>query len=400
MPTTATERLRDLIGSELETLVAIRHDLHAHPELGYEEHRTSAVVQRELAEDGIQFAPQLAGGTGVVGFLPGRAGKAIGLRADMDALPIQEENDLAYRSTCDGKMHACGHDGHTTMLLGAARILSRIAKQRELPRPVVFVFQPAEEGGGGGRRMVEDGCLTGANIGCAVEEMYGLHGWPDLAVGSVGTRPGPLLAAADRFRISVRGQGAHAAYPHYGNDVIVAGAEIVSALQTIVSRNTDPLDACVVSVTQVHAGTSHNILPGECRIEGTVRTLSEEVQQHAQRRIEEIARHIGAAHGCTAECEYIHGYPVTLNDPHAVETFNRAARAALGEDHVVAVTRPVMGAEDFSYYCDQVPSCFFFLGLKPEGVERMPNLHAPRFDFNDEAIPIGVELFCRLALRE
>jgi len=400
MSTIATDRIRDLIESELETLIAIRHDLHAHPELGYEEHRTSAVVQRELAEDGIEFVPQLAGGTGVLGFLPGKSGKAIGLRADMDALPIQEENDLAYRSTCDGKMHACGHDGHTTMLLGAARVLSKIATEGELPRPVVFVFQPAEEGGGGGRRMVEDGCLTGAKTGCAVEEMYGLHGWPDLALGSVGTRPGPLLAAADRFRITVRGQGAHAAYPHYGHDPIIAGAEIVSALQTIVSRNTDPLDACVVSVTQFHSGTTHNIIPGEARIEGTVRTLSEEVQDHAKDRIEEIAKHIAAAHNCRSEAEYIYGYPVTLNDPHAVETFEREARALLGDESVVAITRPVMGAEDFSYYCDQVPSCFFFLGLKPAGAKSVPKLHEPTFNFNDDAIATGVELFCSLALRE
>ncbi len=398
--TTTTDRLRDLIDEQIETLIAIRHDLHAHPELGYEEHRTSALVQRELGDDGITFAPHLAGGTGVVGFLPGKSGKAIGLRADMDALPIQEENDLPYRSTCEGKMHACGHDGHTTILLGAARVLSRIAKESELPRPVTFVFQPAEEGGGGGRRMVEDGCLTGAKIGCAVEEMFGLHGWTDLTLGKVGTRAGPLLAAADRFRITVRGQGAHAAYPHYGNDVIVAGSQIVSALQTIVSRNTDPLDACVVSATQFHSGTTHNILPEEARIEGTVRTLLSDVQDRARARIAEIAEHIASAHGCRAESEYIEGYPVTLNDPHAVEDFNREARAALGEDNVVAVTRPVMGAEDFSYYCDQVPSCFFFLGLKPQGVGRMPNLHAPRFDFNDDAIATGVELFCRLALRK
>lgn len=397
--TTATEtKLKDIIRGEMDDLIAIRHDLHAHPELLYQETRTSEVVQRELKNAGIDFIPGMAGGTGVLGHLPGQGETAVGLRADMDALPIEEETGVPYASTTPGVMHACGHDGHTTILIGAARVLAKIAKDQPLPRPVSFVFQPAEEGGGGGRRMVEDGCLTGERLGTPVGTMFGLHGWPALPLNQVGTRRGPLLAAADSFKVTVRGRGGHAAFPHFNQDTIVAASQIVTALQSIVSRNTSPLDSLVVSVTQIHGGTTHNILPGEVRLEGTVRTLKKETQQLAKTRIAEISQSIAKALGCEAELTYNEGYPVTLNDANATAHFFDIARGALSAATVHDLPEPFMGAEDFSYYCHEVPSCFFILGLLPKDAREMPGLHHPKFNFNDDAIATGVELFCRLAL--
>lgn len=398
--TTATKtNLRDCIEQELPELIAIRHDLHAHPELGYQEQRTSGVIRRELEQAGVTFAPDLAGGTGVLGHIPGKHDKAVGLRADIDALPITEQTGAVYCSTNPGIMHACGHDGHTTILIGAARVLAKIAGESALPRPVTFVFQPAEEGGAGGKRMVEEGCLNGSVIGPSIENVFGLHGWPHLPLGFVSSRPGPMLAAADMFEITVRGTGCHAAYPHVGRDPILAGAAIVSAAQQICSRNVGPLDSVVVSITQFHAGTTHNIIPQEVRISGTVRTLLPETQQLAHQRLHEIATHTAQAHGCEATLDYHFGYPVTRNDPAAVETFFDIARSAIGDERVQVMPDPVMGGEDFSFYCQHVPSCFFALGLIPHGQSAMPDLHQPTFDFNDDAIPLGIELFCRLALR-
>ncbi len=394
-----TNRLRSIIAQELPSLVDIRRDLHAHPELGYEETRTSGVVQRELEAAGVDFARNLAGGTGVLGHLPGAAGRAIGLRADMDALPIVESTGLPYASTCAGRMHACGHDGHTTILIGAARVLARIADDHALPRPVTFLFQPAEEGGGGGKRMVEDGCLTGNVIGPPVERMFGLHGWPRFPLGVVGTRPGPLLAAADMFELVVRGVGGHAAFPHMGRDPVVAACATVGALQQIASRNTDPLDSVVVSATTIHAGTLHNIIPDEVRLSGTVRTLRDATRTATIERLNAIVRHTAEAHGCTADLEYIEGYPVTDNDPAAADFVRTVAIDAFGAERFVGVPAPFMGAEDFSFYCREVPSCFFVLGLLPPDRDAMADLHQAGFDFTDDAIATGVEMFCRLALR-
>ncbi len=406
--TVTAEHLRRLIADELPDLIAIRHDLHAHPELRYEEARTSKVVQRELKEAGVTHKAGLARGpeggqeqpgTGVLGHLPGKGQRAVGLRADMDALPIQEANDLEYRSTIPGRMHACGHDGHPTILIGVARVLSRLAREVDLPRPVSLIFQPAEEGGAGAERMIEDGCLDGSVLGPPVEHMFALHGWPRVPVGMVGTRPGPLLAAADSFAITVKGVGCHAAWPHVGRDPIVAGAAVVTALQTIASRNAAPLESVVVSATQFHGGTADNIIPSQVTIAGTVRTLSTDVQQLARRRLGEIATGIAGAHGCEAEVVYEVGYPPTINDPATVDLFNRVARQALGPDRVRPVEQPVMGGEDFAFYGRVVPSCFFVLGLVHDGQDGMPELHQPTFNFNDDAIATGIEIFCRLALR-
>lgn len=403
-------RLRDLIAEQTASLCDIRHDLHAHPELGYEEHRTSGVVQRELTAAGVDFRAGLAGGTGVLGHLPGGRGahgtRALALRADMDALPIQEAPDggavgtRQWRSTLPGVMHACGHDGHTTILIGAARVLARIARDHPLPRPVTFVFQPAEEGGAGGRRMVEDGVLDGRVLGPPVGSIYGLHGWPEYPLGIVGSRSGALLAASDRFEIVVKGLGGHAAWPHACRDPIVAAGAIVQAVQTIASRNVGPLDSVVVSITMVDAGSGFNIIPETAVIRGTVRTLSPTTQQLAIRRLREISTGVATAYGCTADLDYRINYPVTLNDPDHVERFNRVAVEALGADRVRAVEHPVMGGEDFAFYGQKVPACFFVLGLIPPGATSMPALHHPAFDFTDAAIATGVELFVALALAE
>lgn len=397
-----TDHLPEIIRAELPDLIAIRRDLHAHPELGYAEHRTAGVIRAELEKAGVQFAADLAGGTGVLGHIAGRSDRAIGLRADMDALPMAEESGLPHASTNEGVMHACGHDGHVAVLIGAARVLAKVAAKSGdagLPRPVTFLFQPAEEGGAGARRMIDDGCLDGSRLGPPLEHLFGLHGWPRVPLGQVGTRVGPLLAAADEFVISIFGTGAHAAFPHLGADPILCGAQMVSALQMIASRNADPLDAAVVSVTQFQGGTTHNIIPEKVMLGGTVRTLRPETQTMAVDRLKAIAAGVASAHGCRADVDYILGYPVTDNSPEAVEIFRDCAPAVVGHEKSFEVPQPFMGGEDFAFYCREVPSCFFLLGMCPPEVEAMPDLHQPTYDFNDDAIATGVEVFCRLALR-
>jgi amidohydrolase len=396
-----TATLRGLILEELPSLTSFRHDLHAHPELGYEEERTTSVVRGELEKAGIPFQGGLARGTGVLAHIDGKGPLSRALRADMDALPITEETGVPYASKTPGIMHACGHDGHTTILLGAARVLQRIAQEKGLPHPVTFVFQPAEEGGfAGGRAMVEDGCLDGSVLGKKVEKIFGLHGWPLFCLGTVGTREGTLLAASDSFELTIEGKGTHAAFPHLGNDVIVAGSSIVQAFQTAVSRAVDPTEPVVVSVTQFHAGTANNILSPRAELSGTVRTLSDKTRSHVEATLVHLAETTARAHGCTASFRLVDGYPVTRNAPEAVKDFHRAALETLPDDRLIRVERPVMGGEDFSYYGEKVPACFFFLGLRPEGKTSMPSLHHPAFDFNDDALPLGIELFCRLALGE
>ena len=386
------------IESALAELIEIRHDIHAHPELGYAESRTSKVIQDFLHDNEIAFEAGLAKGTGVLGHLPGQGNKAIALRADIDALPIAEENTFDWKSVHDGCMHACGHDGHTTILLGTALVLSRIAKEQELPNPITFVFQPAEEGGGGGKQMVLDGCLDGTKIGPEVGMMFGLHGWPQHTLHHVATREGPMLASDIGISVTLRGAGGHAAFPHYCIDPIVCGAQIVTALQQMVSRSTDPLDSLVVSITQFHSGTTHNIIPDEVTLSGTMRFLEEDTGALAKKRFTEIVNCVAQAHGCEATITLRDGYPVTRNHPDAVQTFFEIAKKTIDADSVSEFEKPVMGGEDFSYYCQKVPSCFFALGLLPEGQESMAALHQPTFDFNDDAIATGIQLFCALAL--
>ncbi|MFO0963506.1 MAG: amidohydrolase [Phycisphaerales bacterium] len=394
----ALGRLRELVAQELPRVVALRHDLHMHPEIAYEEHRTAGVVVRELTDAGIAHVAGMAGGTGVLGHLAGRAPRATALRADMDALPIVEETGAPYASTIPGRMHACGHDGHTAILLGAARVLARAAQEAPLPRPVTLVFQPAEEGGAGGKRMVDEGALDGSRLGPPADSAFGLHGWPDLPLGQVSTRPGPMLAASDRFEIHIEGRGAHAAYPHTGVDPVCCAGAMLQSLHAIVSRSVDPLDSAVVSVTVVQAGTAFNIIPPHATLRGTLRSLRESTRCLLEERVAAVAHGIAAAHGCTARCEITRSYPVTENDPGAVAAFETIARDALGAAQVPPLPHPVMGGEDFAFYGQRVPACFFALGLAPAG-RTWPTLHAPTFDFNDDALGVGIEMMCRLALR-
>ena len=400
---TATD-VRTIVAAQINDLKTIRRDLHAHPELMFQEKRTVGVVARELDALQVAYTSGLAGGTGLIAHIPATNSAsdrpAVALRADMDALPIAEQTSMPYASTSAGVMHACGHDGHTTILIGAARTLSRLSDR---PNPVTLVFQPAEEGGGGGKKLCDEGVLLGergGGIGPPVSRIFGLHGWPDLPLGVVATRPGPLLASTDDFEIIVRGRQAHAAYPHFGRDPILAAAHVVTAVQSIASRSIDPLDAVVVTVAEFHAGSANNIIPESVRLAGTIRTLGAQTRAEARERFIEIVERTASAMGCAAQIDYKEGYPVTNNDPSLVEHFFSVARQALGEDRVRLVEHPSMGGEDFSYYGQHVPACFFLLGLCPEGRDAYPNLHQPDFDFNDDAIALGVEMMCRLALAQ
>ena len=385
--------LSELITGATARAIELRRTIHRTPELRYEERETAKLVRAELSELGIEHVGDLAGGTGVLGHLPGGPGTPVALRADMDALPIEERTGKAYASQTPGVMHACGHDGHTAMLLGAARVL----KQMDLPRPVTLVFQPAEEGGAGGKRMVEDGALDGSLLGPKVEEIFGLHGWPDAPLGCVGSIPGPMLASTDELRVEIRGAQAHGAMPHQGVDPILASSHVVTALQSIASRNVDPLDSVVVTIGMFHGGTAINVIPERVELAGTIRTLTAENRAMAKRRVKEIVEGVACAMGCVAEVNIIEGYPVTHNDAGLVDRTHRIAARALGEDRVVPLERPVMGGEDFSFYGACARACFFTLGLCPAG-ETYPLLHTPEFDFNDDATSTGIEMLVRCAL--
>jgi hippurate hydrolase len=378
------------LNHDQDELTAIRRDIHAHPELGFSEERTADLVAKKLAEYGCEVYRGLAK-TGVVGTLRrGNATRAIGLRADMDALPMQELNEFAHRSTHEGRMHACGHDGHTTMLLGAAKQLSRT---RNFEGTVHFIFQPAEEGQGGGRKMVEEGLFE--KFPC--DAVFAIHNKPGLPVGTIATRPGPLLAAADRFDIRIKGYGTHAAHPHFGIDPFVVGAEIVLALQTIASRNADPLDSAVVSVGFMRGGSTYNVIPDEAHIGGTSRSFRPEVRELIERRLGEIARGIASAHGAEASVDYRRGYPPTVNHAAQAKFAAEVAAEIFGDEMVLPNTAPSMGAEDFSYMLNACPGAMVWLGNGPG--EGSCFLHNARYDFNDAAIPYGVGFFVRLAER-
>jgi hippurate hydrolase len=384
MPT--IPELRDYLAE----LTEIRRDIHAHPELGFTEERTGDLVARKLAEYGVEVHRGLAQ-TGVVGTIRcGNSLRAIGLRADMDCLPMQELNDFPHRSQFDGKMHGCGHDGHTTMLLGAARYL---AETRNFEGTVHFIFQPGEEGYGGGRVMVEEGLFE--KFPC--DAVFAMHNKPGIPIGSMATRTGAMLAASDRFDIRIKAKGGHAAHPHLGSDPFVIGAHTVLALQTIPSRNVDPVDSAVVSIGFMRAGSAYNVIPDELHIGGTVRTFRPEVQDLVERRIGEIARGAAALHGATAELSYRRGYPPTIN--HADEAAFAADVAAeiCGEAQVERNIAPSLGGEDFSYMLQAVPGAMVWLGNGPG--EGGCLLHNARYDFNDSAIPYGVSFFVRLTER-
>lgn len=373
---------------------ALRRDIHAHPELCFEEQRTSDLVAAKLAEWGIEVHRGL-GKTGLVGVIRNGEGKSIGLRADMDALPLAEANQFEHRSKHDGKMHACGHDGHTAMLLGAAHYLS---KHRNFSGTVNLIFQPAEEGGGGAREMIKDGLFD--RFPC--DAVFGLHNWPGVPVGAFGTRAGALMASSNEFRITIKGKGAHAALPHNGNDPVFVGAQVVSALQGIITRNKRPIDTAVLSVTQFHAGDATNIIPNEAWIGGTVRTFSTDVLDLIERRMEEVSKGIAAAYHCTVDFVFHRNYPPTVNTEPETQFAAAVMRELVGADNVDANIDPTMGAEDFSFMLIEKPGCFAFIGNGDGGHREQGHglgpcmLHNPSYDFNDELLPLGATYWVRL----
>jgi amidohydrolase len=377
------------IGEFHQDMAAWRRDFHAHPELGFEEHRTSSIVADKLKGFGVDEVHTGIARTGVVGVLRAGSGSgAIGLRADMDALPIDEASGAPHASRTAGRMHACGHDGHTTMLLGAARYL---AETRNFDGTVYLIFQPAEEMLGGGRVMLEEGLLERFPM----SQLYGLHNWPKLPVGSFAVRPGPMMAAADRFTLTLRGQGGHGAMPELARDPVVAAAQIVLAMQTIVSRNVDPVKQAVVSVTQIHGGDAFNVIPQTAMIAGTCRSFAPEVRDLIERRITSIGHGVGEALQVEVDVAYERGYPPTVNSEAETVLAAQAAAEVVGDERVDRATPAVMGAEDFSYMLEQRPGSYIFMG---NGRAEAP-LHSPQYDFNDEALTVGASYWARLVER-
>jgi len=377
-------RIADLHGE----ITAWRHDLHAHPELLYDVHRTAATVAEKLKAFGCDEVVTGIGRTGVVGLIRGSKGgdgrKVIGLRADMDALPIEEANDLPYKSTVPGKMHACGHDGHTAMLLGAARYL---AETRNFAGTAVVIFQPAEEGGAGGKAMVQDGLMERFGV----EQVYGMHNYPGLPVGEFAIRPGPIMAAADRLTIEIEGKGGHAARPHLSIDTVLVGAQIINQIQSIVSRNVDPLQSAVVSICMFHAGNTDNVIPQTAQLKGTARSLDPKVRDLLEARLHAVIEGTAALYGATAKLTYKRDYPVLRNHEQETSFAASVASEVVGGSHVDTAMVPVMGAEDFSFMLEARPGAFIFVGNGPSA-----NLHHPAYNFNDEVIPIGTSYWVKL----
>jgi hippurate hydrolase len=376
-------------------LEQIRRDIHAHPELCYEEQRTSDVVAARLSEWGIPVVRGL-GVTGVVGIIKnGSSDRAIGLRADMDALPMQELNTFDHASRHPGKMHACGHDGHTAMLLGAAHYLSR---HRNFDGTVYLIFQPAEEGGAGARKMIEDGLFEQFPM----EAVYGMHNWPGLPAGSFGVIPGPMMASSNEFRVVVKGKGAHAAQPHRGIDPVMVAVQIAQGWQTIISREKNPLETAVLSITQIHAGSATNVIPDEAVLIGTVRTFSTEVLDLIERRMEEIANGVAAGFNASVDFGFKRNYPPLVNHPEQTAFAVEAMRAVVGEKNVNTAVEPTMGAEDFAFMLQAKPGCYVFIG-NGDGEHRAGGhglgpcqLHNGSYDFNDQLLPIGASFWARL----
>lgn len=377
-----------------QELTALRRDIHAHPELGFQELRTSGIVAGALEALGIEVHRGI-GKTGIVGVIEGRAntsGRMVGLRADMDALPINEEGSPQYCSTKPGLMHACGHDGHTAVLIGAAKYL---AQTRNFDGTAVLIFQPAEEGLGGAKAMIDDGLFD--RFPC--DEIYALHNWPALPPGVIGINPGPMMAASDKFEIVIEGRGGHGAHPYQTIDPIIVAAQIILGLQTIVSRNVHPVDSAVVSIGSVQAGNpaAASVIPREARIVGTVRTFKDSVQEMVESRIRAIADSIAVAHGAKAELRYQRSYPATINTARHANFVADVATDLFGADRVVRDLVPSMGSEDFSFMLGVKPGAYFRLGQG--GAESGNLLHNSRFDFNDEVIPHGSAMFASIVER-
>ncbi|AXF25510.1 amidohydrolase [Burkholderia pyrrocinia] len=367
----------------------LRRDLHAHPELRFEEHRTADVVARELEDIGYAVTRGL-GGTGIVASLPGsNPGRGIVLRADLDALPIQEANDFAHASGAQGIMHACGHDGHTVMLLGAARILKDLP---QLPGTVHFVFQPGEEGGAGARKMIDDGLFEH----CPTEAVFGMHNWPGLPAGHFGLRTGPIMAAGSRFRITVTGKGAHAAQPHLGVDPIPLACSMVLQCQTIAARHKDPVDPAVISVCMFQAGSTDNVIPDSAELRGTIRTLSSALQLKLQRDVQLMCEGLASAYGAQVEVTFFQYYPATINTPAETALCEAVIRETFGDARLYRDVPPNMTSEDFGFMLEERPGAYVLIGNAPEGMAA-PALHHPKYDFNDAIIPAGVRYWVALA---
>lgn len=379
-----------------DDLVALRRDLHAHPELGFEEHRTARVVAERLAALGIEHSTGI-GKTGIVAVVRGRStasGRSVGLRADMDALPMQEDNTFAHRSRYDGRMHGCGHDGHTTMLLAAARYLN---ETRAFDGTATLIFQPGEEGFAGGREMIEDGLFERFSA----DQVYALHNWPGLPAGTIAVRPGPMMAAADRVTIAIAGKGGHGAHPHRTIDPVVVAAHIITAAQSIVSRTVSPLDTAVVSLCSVQAGHpgAMSVVPRTAQIVGTVRTFKATVQDTIEARLRELVGSVAAAFGASATVEYERLYPATINSADEAVFAASVADEIVGRERVIRDLDPSMGAEDFSFMLERRPGAYARLGQGGAGDGHGCFLHDSRYDFNDDVIPIGAGYLATLAER-
>ena len=395
-------KLIEPIVAQAAAIAALRRDLHAHPELCFEEVRTAELVAARLTEWGIPIHRGL-GTTGVVGIVHGRdggrSGRAIGLRADMDALPMTEFNTFAHASQHPGKMHACGHDGHTAMLLAAAQ---HFAAHRDFDGTVYLIFQPAEEGGGGAREMIQDGLFERFPM----EAVFGMHNWPGLPVGQFAVSPGPVMASSNEFRITLTGKGGHAAMPHMGCDPVPIACQIVQGFQTIVTRNKKPVEAAVISVTMIHAGEASNVIPDSCEIQGTVRTFTFETLDLIERRMREVAEGISAAFGARCDFHFRRNYPPTINTPYEADFARRVMAGIVGEANALP-QEPTMGAEDFSFMLMEKPGAYCFIangdgahraGYEGGGHDAGPcTLHNPHYDFNDELIPLGATYWVRLA---
>ena len=374
---------------------AIRRDIHAHPELCFQERRTADVVAAQLTQWGIPIHRGM-GTTGVVGIVKaGTSERALGLRADMDALPMQEFNTFAHASQHAGKMHACGHDGHTAMLLAAAQ---QLAQERNFDGTVYLIFQPAEEGGGGAREMIKDGLFDQFPM----EAVFGMHNWPGSEVGKFAVSAGPVMASSNEFKVTIRGKGGHAAMPHNGLDPVPVACQMVQAFQTIISRNKKPIDAGVISVTMIHAGEATNVIPDSCELRGTVRTFSIEVLDMIEQRMGEIAKHTAAAFGMECSFEFVRNYPPTINAAKEAEFARKVMASIVGEANVTA-QEPTMGAEDFAYMLMAKPGCYAFIA-NGDGTHRDMGhgggpcmLHNPSYDFNDALIPLGATYWVKLA---
>ena len=364
-----------------------RRDLHAHPELQYDVHRTAGSVSERLKSFGCDDVVTGLGRTGVVGVIRGSkpGAKVIGMRADMDALPIEEATTVAYKSTVPGKMHACGHDGHTAMLLGAAKYL---AETRNFAGTAVVIFQPAEEGGAGARAMMDDGLFDRFGI----EEVFGMHNYPGMPIGQFAIRSGPMMASTDTIGIDLEGVGGHAAWPHFGVDTVLVGAQIVNQLQSIVARNVDPLQAAVISICTFQAGHADNVIPQQAKLRGTARALSPKVRDLLQKRVREVVEGTARAYGAKAELTYTTGYPVLVNEERKTAFAAGVAREVAGKDKVNTDCAPLMGAEDFAFMLQERPGAFIYIGNGNSA-----QLHNPAYDFNDEAIPVGTSYWVRLA---